>query len=99
VTSSVSPSTVIDPVHRPVCAIRLESNTTRSCERMKCCGSTWGGIDRRPGEIERQPELVRAEDHTEPLQAFEYLHAERPDLRVHPSAPSSRGRRDTRYPH
>ncbi len=44
VTSSVSPSTVIDPAHRPVCAIRLESNTTRSCERMKCCGSTCGGI-------------------------------------------------------
>ena len=44
-----------------------------------------------PGEVERQPELVRAEHHAEPLEALENLDAERPDLGVHPVRPQFAG--------
>src|SRR6188474_2386553 len=73
VTSSVSPSTVIDPVHCPVCAIRLESNTTRSWRADEVLRLDLRRDGPLPGEVERQPELVRVEHHAEPLEALENL--------------------------
>jgi hypothetical protein len=37
-----------------------------------------------PGQIERQPELARAQHHTEPSEPFKNIDKERPYLRVHP---------------
>ena len=75
---------MIDPAHRPVCAIRLESNTTRSCARMKCCGSTWGGMVPSQVRSNDRPNSFGPQHHAEPLKALENLDTERADLRVHP---------------